>query len=126
MKLRRADGSTATGTRPPNPFPGLRPYQPHEAKFFFGRDGETDELIRRPQMNCAHDTRRLMTAPQRPLSASLPCPVRPCRFASAVTMRRHSHSIRRLFPAPAGAVSEALQQLLNGQHVVGGSCRHEV
>ena len=30
----------------PDPFPGLRPYEPHESMFFFGRDGETDELVR--------------------------------------------------------------------------------
>jgi hypothetical protein len=30
----------------PEPFPGLRPYEPHESMFFFGREGETDELVR--------------------------------------------------------------------------------
>jgi energy-coupling factor transporter ATP-binding protein EcfA2 len=30
----------------PEPFPGLRPYEPHESMFFFGRDGETDGLVR--------------------------------------------------------------------------------
>lgn len=28
------------------PFPGLRPYEPHESMYFFGRDRETDELVR--------------------------------------------------------------------------------
>jgi tetratricopeptide (TPR) repeat protein len=30
-----------------NPFVGLRPYEEHEAHLFFGRDGQSDELIRR-------------------------------------------------------------------------------
>jgi hypothetical protein len=30
-----------------NPFPGLRPFEMHEAHLFFGRDGQSDEIIRR-------------------------------------------------------------------------------
>jgi hypothetical protein len=30
-----------------NPFPGLRPFESHEAHLFFGRDGQSDELLRR-------------------------------------------------------------------------------
>jgi hypothetical protein len=30
-----------------NPFPGLRPYSYHEAALFFGRDQQSDELVRR-------------------------------------------------------------------------------
>jgi tetratricopeptide (TPR) repeat protein len=30
-----------------NPFVGLRPYEEHEAYLFFGRDGQSDELVRR-------------------------------------------------------------------------------
>ena len=30
-----------------NPFPGLRPFETHEAHLFFGRDGQSDEIIRR-------------------------------------------------------------------------------
>ncbi len=33
--------------RPSNPFPGLRPYEPHETHLFFGRDAQVDELVRR-------------------------------------------------------------------------------
>ena len=32
---------------PSNPFPGLRPFEPHEYHLFFGRDGQSDELLRR-------------------------------------------------------------------------------
>jgi hypothetical protein len=32
---------------PPNPYPGLRPFEPDEAELFFGRERETDELRRR-------------------------------------------------------------------------------
>ena len=31
----------------PNPFPGLRPFEPDEDHLFFGREAETDELVRR-------------------------------------------------------------------------------
>jgi hypothetical protein len=31
----------------PNPFPGLRPYEPEEDHLFFGRETETDDLLRR-------------------------------------------------------------------------------
>lgn len=30
-----------------NPYPGLRPFEPHEAHLFFGRDEQIDELLRR-------------------------------------------------------------------------------
>ena len=30
-----------------NPFPGLRSFEPHETHLFFGRDGQSEELIRR-------------------------------------------------------------------------------
>src|SRR5262245_40978939 len=30
-----------------NPFPGLRPFEPEEDHLFFGREKETDELLRR-------------------------------------------------------------------------------
>ncbi|WP_248277264.1 WD40 repeat domain-containing protein [Brasilonema octagenarum] len=30
-----------------NPFPGLRPFEAHENYLFFGREGQTDELLRR-------------------------------------------------------------------------------
>jgi energy-coupling factor transporter ATP-binding protein EcfA2 len=30
-----------------NPFPGLRPFEPEEAHLFFGRHGQSDELLRR-------------------------------------------------------------------------------
>src|SRR6266852_1961258 len=29
-----------------NPFPGLRPFEPNETHLFFGRDGQSDELLR--------------------------------------------------------------------------------
>src|SRR6516162_3759586 len=31
----------------PNPFPGLRPFEPDEDHLFFGREKEIDELLRR-------------------------------------------------------------------------------
>lgn len=34
-----------------NPFPGLRPFEPHEYHLFFGRDGQSDELLRRLRTN---------------------------------------------------------------------------
>ncbi len=34
-----------------NPFPGLRPFESHENHLFFGRDGQSDELIRRLRKN---------------------------------------------------------------------------
>ncbi len=34
-----------------NPFPGLRPFESHESHLFFGRDGQSDELIRRLRTN---------------------------------------------------------------------------
>ena len=35
-------------TRPgSNPFPGLRPFMQEEADLFFGRDRQSDELVRR-------------------------------------------------------------------------------
>jgi energy-coupling factor transporter ATP-binding protein EcfA2 len=36
---------------PLNPFPGLRPFQFHENHLFFGRDAQTDELLRRLRLN---------------------------------------------------------------------------
>jgi hypothetical protein len=36
-----------TETRTFNPFPGLRPFEPEEDHLFFGRERETDELLRR-------------------------------------------------------------------------------
>jgi hypothetical protein len=34
-----------------NPFPGLRPFEGDEAHLFFGRDGQSDELLRRLRLN---------------------------------------------------------------------------
>jgi len=34
-------------TRPGNPFPGLRPFEPHESALFFGRDEQCDALLTR-------------------------------------------------------------------------------
>ncbi|NIM12875.1 MAG: hypothetical protein GTO45_12180, partial [Candidatus Aminicenantes bacterium] len=34
-----------------NPFPGLRPFEPEESYLFFGRDGQSDELLRRLSQN---------------------------------------------------------------------------
>src|SRR4051812_6074892 len=34
-------------TSPPNPFPGLRPFEPEEDHLFFGREKEIDDLLRR-------------------------------------------------------------------------------
>jgi WD40 repeat protein len=34
-----------------NPFPGLRPFEAHENHLFFGRDGQSDELLRRLGQN---------------------------------------------------------------------------
>jgi hypothetical protein len=33
--------------RPGNPFPGLRPFEPHESSLFFGRDEQCDDLLAR-------------------------------------------------------------------------------
>src|SRR5436190_1886722 len=33
--------------RPANPFPGLRPFESSETHLFFGRDGQSEELLRR-------------------------------------------------------------------------------
>lgn len=42
-----SEGMTASADHTPGaPYPGLRPYETREAMFFFGRDGETDELVR--------------------------------------------------------------------------------
>src|SRR5438132_10019020 len=30
-----------------SPFPGVRPFEPHEAKLFFGREEQCDELLAR-------------------------------------------------------------------------------
>ncbi|MGH3991879.1 MAG: caspase, EACC1-associated type, partial [Pseudonocardiaceae bacterium] len=32
---------------PDNPFPGLRPFEPHESALYFGRDDQIDELLER-------------------------------------------------------------------------------
>ena len=32
-----------------NPFPGLRPFEMDETNLFFGRDGQSDELLKRMQ-----------------------------------------------------------------------------
>lgn len=37
----------AVRTRPGNPFPGLRPFEPHESALFFGRDEQCDALLTR-------------------------------------------------------------------------------
>jgi WD40 repeat protein/energy-coupling factor transporter ATP-binding protein EcfA2 len=37
----------STQTLQENPFPGLRPFEAHENDVFFGREGQTDELLRR-------------------------------------------------------------------------------
>jgi hypothetical protein len=36
-----------TNERFTNPFPGLRPFESDEDHLFFGRDGQSDELLRR-------------------------------------------------------------------------------
>ncbi|HZE68511.1 MAG TPA: hypothetical protein VE135_03165 [Pyrinomonadaceae bacterium] len=36
---------------PNNPFPGLRPFESNEEHLFFGRDGQSDELLRRLRRN---------------------------------------------------------------------------
>src|SRR5437870_10064518 len=36
-----------TNERFTNPFPGLRPFESNEEHLFFGRDGQSDELLRR-------------------------------------------------------------------------------
>src|SRR5215831_5343092 len=37
-----------TTTRTPtNPYPGLRPFKEEESRLFFGRDGQSDELVRK-------------------------------------------------------------------------------
>src|SRR5687767_14700560 len=38
-------------TPPPNPFPGLRPFEPDEDHLFFGREKEIDDLLRRLRFN---------------------------------------------------------------------------
>jgi WD40 repeat protein/energy-coupling factor transporter ATP-binding protein EcfA2 len=45
----RPEGLTALADvgRPSNPFPGLRPFEFGESHLYFGRDGQTDELIRK-------------------------------------------------------------------------------
>src|SRR5216684_1842916 len=32
-------------------FPGLRPFEPEETHLFFGRDGQSDEIIKRPAVH---------------------------------------------------------------------------
>ena len=40
---------SATATYVMEPFPGLRPFEPEHSALFFGRDEQTDELLRRLQ-----------------------------------------------------------------------------
>jgi hypothetical protein len=38
-------GNLADGEIPINPFPGIRPFEFHESHLFFGRDGQSGQLI---------------------------------------------------------------------------------
>lgn len=38
-------GESITANTLVNPFPGLRPFHPHEAHLFFGRDGQSEEIL---------------------------------------------------------------------------------
>jgi tetratricopeptide (TPR) repeat protein/energy-coupling factor transporter ATP-binding protein EcfA2 len=40
-----------TAESPANPFPGLRPFQFHENRLFFGREGQSEELLRKLRLN---------------------------------------------------------------------------
>lgn len=42
-----ADAVDGGRGRPENPFPGLRPFEPHESSLFFGRDEQCDDLLTR-------------------------------------------------------------------------------
>lgn len=44
-----SDHETSVTTERTNPFPGLRPFEPEEAHLFFGREGQSDELLCRLQ-----------------------------------------------------------------------------
>lgn len=46
MTATTADDTSHFEPQPRSPFPGLRPYESNDALYFFGRDRETDELIR--------------------------------------------------------------------------------
>ena len=41
------DNVGSARVRPGNPFPGLRPFEPHESSLFFGRDEQCDDLLTR-------------------------------------------------------------------------------
>jgi hypothetical protein len=41
------DSVGSARVRPGNPFPGLRPFEPHESALFFGRDDQCDDLLTR-------------------------------------------------------------------------------
>lgn len=41
----------ATDLNPINPFPGLRPFDFEDAYLFFGREGQSDEIVRRLRLN---------------------------------------------------------------------------
>ena len=41
------DNVGSARVRPGNPFPGLRPFEPHESSLFFGRDEQCDDLLAR-------------------------------------------------------------------------------
>src|SRR5688572_1980085 len=41
------DNVGSARVRPGNPFPGLRPFEPHESPLFFGRDEQCDDLLAR-------------------------------------------------------------------------------
>jgi hypothetical protein len=47
MSVLAVDRVDSPGTLPENPFPGLRPYESHEAPLFFGRDEQCDDLLAR-------------------------------------------------------------------------------
>lgn len=43
--METASGQNITSTKLENPFPGLRPFHPKEAHLFFGRDGQSEEIL---------------------------------------------------------------------------------
>lgn len=45
--MNAAEALLAAGPEPFNPFPGLRPFEPEEDYLFFGRERQTDALLRR-------------------------------------------------------------------------------
>lgn len=44
-------GHKVTATGLANPFPGLRPFEPREAHLFFGREGQSDEILQNLSAN---------------------------------------------------------------------------